>query len=204
MATIQMTITNRRCTAPPGLELVTHNPTDSIQFTFDAEWTEHPARTARFAWHDGSIDVPFTGDTVQVPEIQGTPCLLVGAYADGIASAPAKVFCKPSIKAYGGPPKPPTPDEYDQIMALFSAGIPVYFEDLTEEQKAELVAEFSDDVAALQALTGEGPLTTTAQTLAGGINELNARADTLQTAIGGFSFALDSTDGGLNIIYTYE
>lgn len=126
MATIQMTITNRRCTAPPGLELVTHNPTDSIQFTFDAEWTGHPARTARFAWHDGSIDVPLAGDTVQVPEIQGTPRLLVGVYADGIASAPAKVACKPSIKAYGGEQQEPTQSQWDQVMEMINEGVPYW------------------------------------------------------------------------------
>jgi len=176
MATIVMSVSERRCMAPPGLELVTHNPIDSIQFDFDAEWIEHPARTARFAWHGGFIDVPFIGDTVQVPEIQGTLTLYIGVYADGISSTPAKVPCNLSVKAYGGPQKVPTLSVYDEIIALVSAGIPVYFEDLTEEQKAELVAEFSDDVAALQALTGEGPLTTTAQTLTGAVNELDARA----------------------------
>lgn len=204
MAVVEFNVQNRIVTPPPGLVLITHNPTDSIKFIFDDEWTEHPARTARFAWYDGFIDVPFIGDIAQAPEIPGVATLYVGVYSDGITSAPAKVSCKLSIKSYGASQADPTPDVYDQIIALITAGIPVYFEDLTEAQKEQLISEFSDDVAALKMFAGTGPLSTIAQTLAGAVNELVGRANTLQTAIGGFSFELDSTDGGLNIIYTYE
>lgn len=75
----------------------------------------------------------------------------------------------------------------------------------------------SEEFEQLKAFVGAAPLSTTAQVVASAINELDTRADSiedrvsnneaavlaLQTALGGFSFALDSTDGGLNITYSY-
>lgn len=120
LAVVNITIKERIASAPASIELICNNPTDTIKFIFDNEWNEHTARIARFEWHGNYIDVPFTGDSVKVPEITNTLYVFVGVYADGIASTPVKLMCKRSILCHGDaeyvPPKHTYWDEFKETL----------------------------------------------------------------------------------------
>lgn len=123
MAEHRIAILNRIAIADAGIELVCNNPTDTIRFEFDAEWSGIAAKTARFSWDGKYIDVPFSGNVVVVPEIYQTNYVYVGVFADNIASTPAKVKSRYSIKCLGGKVVPPSEDVYAEIIALINAGI---------------------------------------------------------------------------------
>lgn len=119
MAIVDITIQERIATAPAGVELVCNNPTDTIRFSFDAEWDAHTARVARFVWEQGYVDIPFTGDTVNVPEITNTLYVEVGVYADSIASTHAKLSCKRSILCLGKEQRTPMNNtDFEQFKAV--------------------------------------------------------------------------------------
>lgn len=123
MAEHRIAILNRIAVADAGIELVCNNPTDTIRFEFDAEWSRIVAKTARFSWDGKYIDVPFSGNVVEVPEIYQTNHVYVGVYADNIATTPAKVKCRYSIKCLGGKVAPPSQDIYAEIIALINGSI---------------------------------------------------------------------------------
>mgnify|MGYP003304896099 CR=1 FL=1 len=108
-------------TAAAGIELVCNNPTDTIQFEFDAEWANYSAKTARFSWEGKYIDVPFSGNIVQIPEIYQTNYVYIGVFAENLATTPAKIPCRYSIKCMGGNVASPTPDVYAQIIELINS-----------------------------------------------------------------------------------
>lgn len=69
-----------------------------IKFTFDAEWSGHSTKTARFVYNGGYYDVSFTGDTVTVPELRNATSLSVGVYAGDLSTTtPAVIPCTLSI-----------------------------------------------------------------------------------------------------------
>lgn len=120
MAIVNIEIKNRIAVAPEDAELVCNNPTDSIRFIFDDEWKAYSAKTARFAWANKHIDVPFIGEIVQVPEITQTISMFVGVFADDLSSTPVEVKCRRSIRCMGGAVPDPEPDVYDQIIGLIN------------------------------------------------------------------------------------
>jgi len=120
MATVIITIKERIASAPDGIELVCNNPSDVIQFDFDAEWDAHVLKTARFSWQRKYIDVPFSGNEVNVPDVDKTNYVEVGVYADGLTSTPVKIPFKHSIKSLGGTVEAPSADAYDQIIELIN------------------------------------------------------------------------------------
>lgn len=123
MAEHRIAILNRIAVADAGIELVCNNPTDTIRFEFDKEWSGITAKTARFSWDGKYIDVPFSGNAVKVPEIFQTHYVYVGVFAKNITSTPAKVKCRYSIKCLGGKNAPPSNDVYAQIMELLNADL---------------------------------------------------------------------------------
>lgn len=123
MAEHRIAILNRVAIADAGIELVCNNPTDSIRFEFDEEWAGIAAKTARFSWEGKHIDVPFSGNVVTVPEIFQTNYVFIGVFADNIASTPAKVKSRYSIKCLGGKVVAPSADVYSEIIALINAGV---------------------------------------------------------------------------------
>lgn len=120
MSVVEITIANRIASAPAGIELVCNNPTDTIQFKFDDEWASYDLKTARFSWANSFIDVVFSGNTVQVPELMNTLYVFVGVYSDGIASTPVKLQCKRSILCLGDnehlPPEHTNWDEFRETL----------------------------------------------------------------------------------------
>lgn len=122
MALVTVTIKERIASIPSGVELVCNNPSDVVQFAFDSEWSGYTLKTARFSWQRNYIDIPFTGDSVNVPDIGKTNAVEVGVYADGIASTPVKIPFKYSIKSSGGTEDNPAPDVYSQLLTMINGG----------------------------------------------------------------------------------
>lgn len=120
MSTYVIDVNNRIASVSADVELVCNNPTDTIQFNFDDEWTGHTTKTARFAWEGRYIDVVLVGNEVQVPEIFRTKYVYVGVFADNITSTPVKLRCRYSIKCLGGSVDPPSQDVYEQIIWLLN------------------------------------------------------------------------------------
>ena len=83
--------------------IVCGNTDYTIDFTFDAEWADRPAKKARFVWTTPTglkhIDVPFTGSTVAVPVLSGIREVMVGVYAGNLcATTPARIPCEYSVR----------------------------------------------------------------------------------------------------------
>ena len=87
MATVVVTVKERIATIPSGVSLVCNNPSDVIQFNFDSEWNSVTLKTARFTWQRSYVDVPFTGNTVNVPDISKTNVVELGVYCHGDGTA---------------------------------------------------------------------------------------------------------------------
>ena len=121
MAVHVIAINNRIASVDADAVLVCNNPTDTIQFEFDEEWSGHSTKTVRFSWEGRYIDIVITGNEVKVPEIFRTNYVFVGVYADNITSTPVKMSCKYSIKCLDGAPTAPVPDVYAQILELLNS-----------------------------------------------------------------------------------
>lgn len=122
MAIVEITIRERVASMSEACCLVCNNPTDIIRFNFDEEWYEHAVKTARFAWEGKYIDVPFSGNEVEAPEIYRTNYVYIGVYTDNLTSSHVKVPCRYSIKCLGGNTPPPSPDVYEDIIRLINSG----------------------------------------------------------------------------------
>lgn len=121
MATVIVTVKDRVASVSSGVSLVCNNPSDVIQFSFDSEWDSYTLKTARFSWQRNYVDIPFSGNTVNVPDISKTNVVELGVYADGITTTPVKIPFKHSIKSIGGSVADPTTDVYDQIVQLINS-----------------------------------------------------------------------------------
>ena len=87
--------------------IICDNSNYKIIFTFDAEWSAHAAKTARFIWNGSYKDVEFTGTECTVPEIADAILVEVGVYVDEFATTTgAKIPCTRSIKS-GNPTAQP-------------------------------------------------------------------------------------------------
>ena len=103
--------------------IICGNSDYTIRFTFDAEWLDQPAKTARFKWVRGGIleyeDVVFTGSTVAVPVLSNTTAVQVGVYAGELqTTTPARVPCIRSILCGGGTHPEPPQDVYLQLLEM--------------------------------------------------------------------------------------
>ena len=122
MATVIVTVKERIATISNGVSLVCNNPSDVIQFNFDSEWDAATLKTARFSWQRSYVDIPFTGNTVNVPDISKTNVVELGVFTDDIASTPVKIPFKHSIKSLGGTIASPTADVYTQLVQMINGG----------------------------------------------------------------------------------
>lgn len=133
---IKVHIKDRVAVAEGDPVIICGNSDYTVTFSFDEEWGEAKAKTARFKFRtfDGPahIDQPFEGDTVAVPELSNVREVEVGVYVGDLnTTTGASIRCKPCIRCGGGAPKDPTPDVYDELMALINkmgggaGGLPV-------------------------------------------------------------------------------
>lgn len=120
----KITVTNRVAYySPRGGYIICDNKGYKIKFSFDEEWASYPAKTACFVYNGNTVEVPFTGDQVDVPPIVDANEVTVGVYADDIATTtPASITCVRSIKSLKGTPLGElTPTQYEELLARINS-----------------------------------------------------------------------------------
>lgn len=121
MPDIHINVTDKIALASGIPDIVCGNNDYTAVFTFDSEWDEYEAKTARFVFMKNGApaytDVLFTGDTVQIPALYDTPEVMIGVYAGDIhTTTPARISCIPCITDGAPVHCEPTPDVYNQLM----------------------------------------------------------------------------------------
>lgn len=127
LTTIHITVRDRVPTITEGEEVISHNSDYVIDFDFDEEWTDN-YKTVYFVCEDGSHQpIVINGNTCPVPVLDGEHRrIFVGVQAGSIekpsvlkTTCPCCLKVRDSIADLLGQPIPdPTPDVYQQIMAL--------------------------------------------------------------------------------------
>lgn len=128
--TIHITVRSRVPTITEGEEVISHNSDYVIEFDFDEEWTDN-YKTVYFVCEDGSHQpIVINGNTCPVPVLNGEHRrIFVGVQAGSIekpsvlkTTCPCCLKVRDSIADLLGQPIPdPTPDVYQQIMALLES-----------------------------------------------------------------------------------
>lgn len=99
--------------------IVRDNSDYVVNFNFDGEWDADGAKTARFAFGGGYIDVPFVGSSVNVPIMSAGRKVDIGVFAGDLSTTtPASLALLPSIRSCGGAPAEPESSVYDKIMDM--------------------------------------------------------------------------------------
>lgn len=99
--------------------IVRDNTDYVINFDFDSEWDADGAKTARFAFGGGYVDVPFTGGSVTAPLMGTGRKVDIGVFAGDLSTTtPASLPLLPSIRSKGGAPVEPESSVYDKIMDM--------------------------------------------------------------------------------------
>lgn len=122
---IKITIRERRAIVEGSPVIVCGNSGYTLTFTFDDEWEQAGAKTARFVYvKDGEVkheDIVFTGIVADVPILSNVAFVKVGVFAGDLrTTTPARINCELSILCGSGKVEEPTPDVYNQIMALLN------------------------------------------------------------------------------------
>nr|DAP40670.1 MAG TPA: Paired amphipathic helix protein [Caudoviricetes sp.] len=127
LTTIHITVRDRVPTITAGEEVISHNSDYVAEFEFDEEWQDK-VKTVYFVCEDGSYQaVVMSGNSCGVPMLDGEHRRIFVGVQAGAAEKPSilkttRPCClkvKDSIADYLGQPIPdPTPDVYQQIMAL--------------------------------------------------------------------------------------
>lgn len=137
MPNISIDVSNKIAQQSGTPLIVCGNSDYVIDFTFDAEWDEFAAKTARFTYFSRRKncwqyeDVLFEGDSVAAPVLSDITEVAVGVYAGAIhTTTPALIPCARSITDGDPVHDPPPLDVYNQLMAYLAglqggaAGVP--------------------------------------------------------------------------------
>lgn len=127
LTTIHITVRNRVPTITAGEDVISHNSDYVAEFEFDEEWQDK-VKTVYFVCEDGSYQaVVMSGNSCAVPMLDGEHRRIFVGVQAGAAKKPSvlkttRPCClkvRDSIADLLGQPIPdPTPDVYQQIMAL--------------------------------------------------------------------------------------
>lgn len=127
LTTIHIKVRDRVPTITAGEDVISHNSDYAAEFEFDEEWQDK-IKTVYFVCEDGSYQaVVMSGNSCDVPMMAGEHRRIFVGVQAGSAEKPSvlkttRPCClkvKDSIADYLGQPIPdPTPDVYEQIMAL--------------------------------------------------------------------------------------
>ena len=110
----------------PTKEIICGNSDYVVYFDFDEEWSEHTIKTARFAYNNVYVDVPFEGNTVAAPVISNAFTCAVGVFAGDLrTTTPAIIKCQKSIICGDGVPTKPREDVYNQIVELCNEAVTI-------------------------------------------------------------------------------
>lgn len=129
LTTIHITVRDRVPTITAGEDVVSHNSDYVAEFEFDEEWQDK-VKTVYFVCEDGSYQaVVMSGNSCDVPMMAGEHRRIFVGVQAGSAEKPSvlkttRPCClkvKDSIADYLGQPIPdPTPDVYEQIIAMLN------------------------------------------------------------------------------------
>lgn len=127
LTTIHITVRDRVPTITAGEDVISHNSDYVAEFEFDEEWQDK-VKTVYFVCEDGSYQaVVMSGNSCGVPMLDGEHRRIFVGVQAGAAKKPSvlkttRPCClkvRDSIADLLGQPIPdPTPDVYQQIMAL--------------------------------------------------------------------------------------
>ena len=124
MYTIQISVRDKIATQTDGTVIINGNSDYSIEFDFDAEWSDLNNKIGIFAYNDAAAHkwayqtVMFSGNTCTVPIFRDIHCVYVGVTAGNVrVTTPAKVQCRLSISDYADTEEPPSADIWGQILA---------------------------------------------------------------------------------------
>ena len=81
----------------PKRYLISSNCDYMLRFTFDSDWDDTPAKTARVLFDAQCLDLPFTGTDVALPRIPVCASLAVGVFSDTLATTAAELGCIVSV-----------------------------------------------------------------------------------------------------------
>lgn len=129
LTTIHITVRDRVPTITAGEDVISHNSDYVAEFEFDEEWQDK-VKTVFFVCEDGSYQaVVMSGNSCDVPMMAGEHRRIFVGVQTGSAEKPSvlkttRPCClkvKDSIADYLGQPIPdPTPDVYEQIIAMLN------------------------------------------------------------------------------------
>lgn len=129
LTTIHITVRERVPTITAGEDVISHNSDYVAEFEFDEEWQDK-IKTVYFVCEDGSYQaVVMDGNSCGVPMLDGEHRRIFVGVQAGAAEKPSvlkttRPCClkvKDSIADYLGQPIPdPTPDVYEQIIAMLN------------------------------------------------------------------------------------
>ena len=124
----KITVSKRIAQTTSTESLICGNDGDTLTVTFDDEWTNISAKTARLVWIKGGeytyIDVPFTGTSCPLPAVIQAKMLFVGFFAGDSTentlktSTPAQIPCISSILDFSA--EAFTPDVYRNILDIIA------------------------------------------------------------------------------------
>lgn len=130
LTTIHITVRDRVPTITEGEDVISHNSDYVAEFEFDEEW-QNNVKTVYFVCEDGSYQaVVMDGNSCGVPMLDGEHRRIFVGVQAGSAEKPSvlkttRPCClkiKDSIADYLGQPIPdPTPDVYEQIIAMLES-----------------------------------------------------------------------------------
>lgn len=121
MPVINIDVKNKIATAAKGESVVCGNSDYVVDFTFDAEWNEYNAKTARFKYNGVNVDVPFNGNVCKIPIISDAAYVEIGVYSGTLTTTTAAVIeCNKSVLCDGGLPPNPEESVYLQIIGLIN------------------------------------------------------------------------------------
>lgn len=130
LTTIHITVHDRVPTITAGEDVISHNSDYVAEFEFDEEW-QNKVKTVYFVCEDGSYQaVVMNGNSCGVPMLDGEHRRIFVGVQAGSAEKPSvlkttRPCClkvKDSIADYLGEPIPdPTPDVYEQIIAMLES-----------------------------------------------------------------------------------
>ena len=129
LTTIHITVRDRVPTITEGEDVISRNSDYVVEFEFDEEW-QNKVKTVYFVCEDGSYQaVVMSGNSCNVPMMAGEHRRIFVGVQAGSAEKPSvlkttRPCClkvKDSIADYLGQPIPdPTPDVYEQIIAMLN------------------------------------------------------------------------------------
>lgn len=88
-----------------------------VVFALEDDWSQYPAKVARFQTESGYQDVMFRGERCHMPVFTYAQKLEVGLYAGNLrTTTPARLFVRPGIRSAWGAPADPEPNLFDQLL----------------------------------------------------------------------------------------